>query len=82
MADYEDTADRLAKVIGNAQGKSSGRFDDIEHLTIDQQLKVCEISALLSVAQELSSLNPQNLKQRGDDGGWYDGWGNKLPNQK
>lgn len=56
MSDYEDSFDRLARVIGNAEGKSSGYLDRTEHLTVDQQLKVCEISALLSIAQEINHL--------------------------
>lgn len=32
----------------------------VDHMTIDQRLKVAEIAALLSIAEELSALNPRN----------------------
>ncbi|MGN7859509.1 hypothetical protein ACTJI8_02900 [Microbacterium sp. 22303] len=76
--DYSTAWDALANAIGAAKGESSGYIDDVEHLTVDQQLKVAEIAALLSISQELSALNPQNTKSRGKDGVWRDGWGREI----
>ena len=56
MNDYSSAWDSLAKTIGAAKGQSSGYFDDLEHLTIDQRLKVAEVAALLSISQELSGI--------------------------
>ena len=66
MNDYSTAWDSLAKTIGAAKGQSSGYFDDVDHLTIDQRLKVAEVAALLSIAQELSGIrhggvNPEYL---------------------
>ena len=72
--DYDAAWDVLGGAIGRAQGHSSGSIDDIAHLSVDQQLKVVEISALLSIAQELSSLNPQNTTYFAD-GQKKNGWG-------
>lgn len=61
MADgYAIAWDSLAQTIGAAEGRSSGTISDIDHMTIDQRLKVAEIAALLSIAEELSALNPRN----------------------
>jgi hypothetical protein len=73
--DYATAWDALAEAIGAAKGLSSGSIDDIAHLTTDQQLKVAEIAAILSVAQEISALNPQNTTTRSDDGTVRNGWG-------
>ncbi|MGH3690763.1 MAG: hypothetical protein ACRDT7_11450 [Microbacterium sp.] len=43
-------------------------------MTIDQQLKVAEIAALLSIAQEISSFNPNNTYSF-RDGKKINGWG-------
>ncbi|MBP2378942.1 hypothetical protein JOF42_002437 [Microbacterium phyllosphaerae] len=43
-------------------------------MTIDQQLKVAEIAALLSIAQEISSFNPNNTYSY-RDGKKINGWG-------
>ena len=56
MNDYSRAWDSLTQAIGAAKGKSAGYFDDVEHLTIDQRLKVAEVAALLSIAQELSGI--------------------------
>lgn len=56
MNDYTNTSDALARVIGQVKGISSGDHDDTKHLKVDQQLKVVEIQALLSIAQELSGI--------------------------
>lgn len=72
--DYATAWDALGKAIGKAQGRSSGSIDQIEHLTVDQQLKAIEITALLSVAQELSALNPQNTTVT-VEGEKKNGWG-------
>lgn len=60
MSDYATAWDSLAETIGAAKSVSSGSVTEIDHLSIDQRLKVAEISALLSIAQELSDLNPRN----------------------
>ena len=73
--DYGNAWDALSTAIGSAKGESAGYTDDIGHLDTDQQLKVAEIAALLSIAQELSALNPQNSKERDKDGVWRNGWG-------
>lgn len=54
--DYVKTWDKLAEVIGAASGHSSGYYFDTSHMTIDQQLKVAEIGALLSISQEINHL--------------------------
>ncbi len=73
--DYATAWSALTDAIGAAQGRSSGHIDDVEHMTIEQRLKVAEVAALLAIAQEISALNPQNTKQRGKDGQWVNGWG-------
>lgn len=67
MSDYNTAWDALAKTIGSAKGQTSGSITDLEHLTTDQRLKAIEISALLSIAQELSALNPRNYSGPGED---------------
>ncbi len=66
MSDYATAWDALCEAIGAAKGLSTTTIDDVEHLSIDQRLKVVEITALLSIAQELSAIhhagiNPQYL---------------------
>ena len=56
MSDYATAWDNLTAAIGRAKGKNSSTIDDVEHLTTDQQLKVAEVAALLSIAQELSAI--------------------------
>ncbi|WP_299166783.1 hypothetical protein [uncultured Arthrobacter sp.] len=73
--DYGRAWDSLTRTIGAAKGESAGYFDDQDHLTTDQRLKVAEVAALLSIAQELSALNPQNMKYRDKDDNWRNGWG-------
>ena len=75
--DYATAWDTLAQIIGRAKGDSSGYVTEIEHLTLDQQLKVAQIAAMLSIAQEISDLNPQNTTENRDDG-TYNGWGVKI----
>lgn len=72
--DYSTAWDALAKAIGSAKGISSGNIDEVDHLTTDQQLKVAEVAALLSISQELSALNPQNTIVM-VDGDKKNGWG-------
>jgi hypothetical protein len=60
MNDYATAWDSLCDTIGAAKGHSGGYINDVDHLTIDQRLKVAEVAALLSIAQELSALNPRN----------------------
>lgn len=58
MNDYSKTWDLLLKAIRQAAGDNDSlTVYDTEHLTIDQQLQVAQITALLSIAQELSALN-------------------------
>ncbi|MGY4709065.1 hypothetical protein ACXDF8_05780 [Mycolicibacterium sp. CBM1] len=61
MSDYNSAWDSLCKTIGAAEGKSSGYFDNVDHLSIDQRLKVAEVAALLSIAQELSAIRHQGI---------------------
>lgn len=68
MSDYATAWDALASAIGAAEGKSSGSITDIGHMTIDQQLKVAEIAALLSISQELSQIHHEGIyPNRADD---------------
>lgn len=53
---YALASDVLASAIGAAKGDSSGYIYDVAHMTIDQQLKVAEIAALLSITEELSGI--------------------------
>lgn len=75
MNDYSVAWDSLAETIGAAKGQSSGSITDQDHLTIDQRLKVAEVAALLSIAQEISALNPQNTSTKNKDGKTRNGWG-------
>jgi len=75
MSDYNTAWSALTEAIGAAKGQSSGSVTDVDHLTVDQQLKVAEVAALLSISQELSALNPQNTSSRDDDGNTVNGWG-------
>lgn len=77
--EYAVASEALSTAIGAAKGVSSGSIDDIDHLTFDNQIKVAQVAALLSIAQELSALNPQNTKQRAQDGTWADGWNRPIP---
>lgn len=58
--DYAHAWDTLTNAIGAAKGKSSGYITEVDHLTVDQQIEVAKVTALLSIAQELSALNPRN----------------------
>lgn len=73
--DYSTAWDALTDAIGAAKGQSAGSVGDQDHLTVDQRLKVAEVAALLSIAQELSSLNPQNTTTSDDQGNQLNGWG-------
>lgn len=66
MNDYATAWDSLAETIGAAAGKSSGSITELGHLTTDQRLKVAEISALLSIAQELSLIHHAGINPRYD----------------
>ncbi|OBJ93001.1 hypothetical protein [Mycobacterium sp. 1245852.3] len=61
MSDYNTAWDSLAQTIGAAKGQSSGSIDDVDHLTIGQRLKVAEVAALLSIAQELSAIRHEGI---------------------
>lgn len=68
-SDYVNASDALARVIGNAKGLSSGYHNETDHLSIDQQLKVVEIQALLAIAQELNQIHHNGISpdyNRGD----------------
>jgi hypothetical protein len=73
--DYSTAWDALTDAIGAAKGQSAGSIRDQHHLTVDQRLKVAEVAALLSIAQELSALNPQNKSTRDEEGNEVNGWG-------
>lgn len=62
MNDYSSAWDSLAQTIGAAKNQGSGSFDDLDHLTIDQRLKVAEVAALLSIAQELSGIRHGGIR--------------------
>lgn len=61
MSDYSVAWDALADTIGAAEGASSGSITELDHLTIDQRLKACEVAALLAIAQELSGLRHNGI---------------------
>ncbi|MCC3278411.1 hypothetical protein LJ754_04465 [Arthrobacter sp. zg-Y40] len=73
--DYSTAWDALSEAIGAAKGESAGSITDQDHLTVDQRLKVAEVAALLSIAQEISALNPQNTTTSDDQGNQVNGWG-------
>lgn len=75
---YATVSDTLAAVIGKAKGQSSGYFYDLDHLTLDQQIQVLQVQALLVVAEELSALNPRNVQYRDEDNVVRNGWGLKT----
>lgn len=80
--DYSTAWDALTDAIGAAKGQRAGSITDQEHLTVDQRLKVAEVAALLSIAQELSALNPQNKSSRDEDGNTVNGWGHVTKKAK
>jgi hypothetical protein len=61
MNDYATAWDSLAETVGAAAGRSSGSITELDHLTIDQRLKVAEVAALLSIAQELSGIRHSGI---------------------
>lgn len=61
MSDYATASDNLARAIGNANGET-GFHNRIDHLTIDQQIEVAKVQALLSIAQELSLIQDQGIR--------------------
>lgn len=67
MSDYYTAWESLTHTIGAAKGKGSGSIDDVDHLTTDQRLKVAEISALLSIAQELSAIRNKGINPEFSD---------------
>lgn len=75
MSDYANAWDTLTNAIGAAKGMSAGNITDVEHLTVDQQIEVAKVAALLSIAQEVSALNPQNTTTYDKDGSARNGWG-------
>lgn len=62
MSDYNTAWSALAEAIGSAQGSSSGSVAEIDHLSTDQQLKVAEVAALLSISQELSMIRHDGIR--------------------
>lgn len=73
--DYSTAWDALTDAIGAGKGQSAGSITDQDHLTVDQRIKVAEVAALLSIAQELSALNPRNTSSSDEDGNEVNGWG-------
>ena len=65
MSLWHETMDDIAAIAQEAG----------EQLTIDQRIAVAQAHAMLSIAQELSSLNPQNTSYRDNDGQARNGWG-------
>ncbi|WP_158726386.1 hypothetical protein [Tomitella fengzijianii] len=63
-SDYGAAWDALAAAIGAAEGKSSGYFDQQDHLTVDQRLKAAEVAALLSISQELSQIHHAGINPK------------------
>lgn len=61
MGDWHTGWEALAKAIGAGQGVSSGSVTDMGHLTVDQQLKVAEVAALLSISQELNNIHHNGI---------------------
>lgn len=61
MSDYSTAWDTLIHAIAKAQGASSGSIAEIDHLTIDQQLQVAQVAALLSISQELSRIHHEGI---------------------
>jgi len=72
MSLWNETMDRLAAL----------ERDHETELTIDRKIAIETAYAVLSVAQEISSLNPRNVSERGDDEAIYDGWGHRKPKQE
>lgn len=73
---YSVVWDALNDTIGAAKRKGvRGSIKEQDHLSIDQRLKVAEVAALLSIAQEISALNPQNTTFTDKDGIRRNGWG-------
>lgn len=75
--DYATAWDALCDTIGAAEGKSAGSIMEMDHLTIDQRLKAAEVAALLSIAQEISALNPNNTISL-VDGHEVNAWGFRI----
>lgn len=64
MNGYSTAWDSLCEAIGHGQGISSGSIGDLDGLSTDQRLKVAEVAALLSIAEELSVLNDQSDRKQ------------------
>ena len=58
-----------------------GEIEDEKELSIDQRIAIAQVHATLSVAQELSALNPRNSSYRDKDGQIRNGW-SLLTNDK
>jgi hypothetical protein len=65
MTLWHETMDEIGAIVRDAG----------EKLTIDQRIAIAQSHAMLSVAQELSSLNPQNSSYFDNDGEVRNGWG-------
>lgn len=62
MSDYHLVWEALCDTIGEAEAHSKpGSFEDMEHMTVDQRLKACEVAALLAIAQELNRIHHQGI---------------------
>lgn len=62
---YSNASDTLAAAIGAAKNSSVGYHYDTEHMTVDQRLKVAEILALLSIAEDLSAIRHHGIARSG-----------------
>lgn len=72
---YSTVCDNLARVIGQAQGRGAGYHYDLDGMTLDQQLRVLQIQAILALVEEVSDLNPKNTTFVDDQGVHRNGWG-------
>jgi hypothetical protein len=68
VSDYHTAWDSLGHTIGAADGKSSGSIVEVDHLTTDQRLKVAEVAALLSIAQELNHIRRYGIQPEYETG--------------
>ena len=59
---YATAWDALTDAIGAAEGKSAGYITQQDHLSVDQRIKVAEVVALLSIADELSAIRHGGIR--------------------
>lgn len=63
---YVNASDGLARAIGAAEGSTTGYHYETTHMTVDQQLKVAEVCALLAIADELSAIRHAGINPEFD----------------